>query len=82
MDEGATQVACEMRKRTISAANLHGTWGSFSTPTLMNAIAEVGVERIMFSAQYPFEDIQRRGPSGLPQCSRGEAEPPQDRARQ
>jgi gamma-resorcylate decarboxylase len=39
-------------------ANFHlTTSGNFSTPTLMNAIAEVGVERIMFSADYPFEDI-------------------------
>jgi len=33
------------------------TSGNFSTPTLMNAIAEMGTERILFSADYPFEDI-------------------------
>jgi gamma-resorcylate decarboxylase len=39
-------------------ANFHlTTSGNFSTPALMNAIAEVGVEKIMFSADYPFEDI-------------------------
>ena len=39
-------------------SNFHlTTSGNFSTPTLLNAIAEVGVERIMFSADYPFEDI-------------------------
>lgn len=33
------------------------TSGNFSTPTLQNAIAELGVSRVMFSADYPFEDI-------------------------
>ncbi len=33
------------------------TSGNFSTPTMRNAIEELGVERIMFSADYPFEDI-------------------------
>ncbi len=33
------------------------TSGNFSTPTLRNAIEELGVERVMFSADYPFEDI-------------------------
>jgi 2,3-dihydroxybenzoate decarboxylase len=33
------------------------TSGNFSTPALMNAIAEVGVDRVLFSADYPFEDI-------------------------
>ena len=32
------------------------TSGNFRTPTLLNAIAEVGVDRIMFSVDYPFED--------------------------
>ena len=32
------------------------TSGNFRTSTLMNAIAEVGVERILFSVDYPFED--------------------------
>ena len=32
------------------------TSGNFRTPTLRNAIAEVGVDRIMFSVDYPFED--------------------------
>jgi len=33
------------------------TSGNFRTPTLLDAIAEVGVERILFSADYPFESI-------------------------
>jgi gamma-resorcylate decarboxylase len=32
------------------------TSGNFRTPTLLDAIAEVGAERIMFSVDYPFED--------------------------
>ena len=32
------------------------TSGNFRTSTLMNAIAEVGVERVLFSVDYPFED--------------------------
>ena len=32
------------------------TSGNFRTPTLLNAIAEVGADRIMFSVDYPFED--------------------------
>ena len=33
------------------------TSGHFSTPALINAIAEIGAERIMFSVDYPFEDF-------------------------
>jgi gamma-resorcylate decarboxylase len=33
------------------------TSGNFSTPTLHCAIEELGAERIMFSVDYPFEDI-------------------------
>jgi gamma-resorcylate decarboxylase len=32
------------------------TSGNFRTSTLLNAIAEVGIDRIMFSVDYPFED--------------------------
>jgi len=32
------------------------TSGQFRTPSLLNAIAEMGVERILFSVDYPFED--------------------------
>jgi 2,3-dihydroxybenzoate decarboxylase len=32
------------------------TSGNFRTPTLVDAIAEVGADRIMFSVDYPFED--------------------------
>ncbi len=33
------------------------TAGNFYTPTLQAAIGEVGVERVLFSADYPFEDV-------------------------
>jgi 2,3-dihydroxybenzoate decarboxylase len=33
------------------------TSGHFSTPALINAIAEMGAERIMFSVDYPFENF-------------------------
>lgn len=32
------------------------TSGNFRTPTLLDAIAEIGEDRIMFSVDYPFED--------------------------
>lgn len=39
-------------------ANFHlTTSGHFSTPALVDAIAEVGSERVMFSVDYPFEDF-------------------------
>jgi len=34
------------------------TSGHFSTPDLMNAITAVGADRIMFSIDHPFEDIE------------------------
>jgi 2,3-dihydroxybenzoate decarboxylase len=33
------------------------TSGHFSTPALMNAVAELGTDRVTFSVDYPFEDI-------------------------
>jgi predicted TIM-barrel fold metal-dependent hydrolase len=33
------------------------TSGHFSTPALLDAIAEIGADRVMFSVDYPFEDI-------------------------
>jgi gamma-resorcylate decarboxylase len=39
-------------------ANFHiTTSGHYSTPALMDAIAELGADRVMFSVDYPFEDI-------------------------
>jgi 2,3-dihydroxybenzoate decarboxylase len=33
------------------------TSGNFSTPALVNAIAEMGAERVMFSVDWPFEAV-------------------------
>jgi gamma-resorcylate decarboxylase len=33
------------------------TSGNFRTPTFLDAIAEVGVDRILFSVDYPFEEL-------------------------
>ena len=35
------------------------TSGNFHTPALINAIAEIGYERIMFSTDWPFENIDQ-----------------------
>jgi 2,3-dihydroxybenzoate decarboxylase len=38
--------------------NFHVTTsGHLSTPALLHALAEMGPDRIMFSADYPFEDL-------------------------
>src|ERR1051325_6020722 len=33
------------------------TSGNFHTPSMMNAVEELGVERVMFSVDWPFEDV-------------------------
>jgi 2,3-dihydroxybenzoate decarboxylase len=33
------------------------TSGNFQTPSMLNAMAELGVERVMFSVDWPFEDV-------------------------
>jgi predicted TIM-barrel fold metal-dependent hydrolase len=39
-------------------ANFHlTTSGHFSTPALTNAVTEIGADRVMFSVDYPFEDM-------------------------
>ena len=48
------------RKRVADyfRANFHiTTSGHFSTPALIDAVAEIGVDRVMFSVDYPFEDF-------------------------
>jgi gamma-resorcylate decarboxylase len=48
------------RKRVVDyfRSNFHlTTSGHFSTPALVNAITEIGPERVMFSVDYPFEDF-------------------------
>jgi 2,3-dihydroxybenzoate decarboxylase len=39
-------------------ANFHVTTsGHFSTPAMIDAMAELGADRVMFSVDYPFEDM-------------------------
>jgi 2,3-dihydroxybenzoate decarboxylase len=48
------------RKRVADyfQSNFHiTTSGHFSTPALIDAIAEIGADRVMFSVDYPFEDF-------------------------
>jgi 2,3-dihydroxybenzoate decarboxylase len=33
------------------------TSGNFHTPTLVNAITELGADRVLFSVDYPFEEV-------------------------
>jgi 2,3-dihydroxybenzoate decarboxylase len=49
------------------------TSGNFRTPTLLDAITEVGAERILFSVDYPFEDIAE-GASWLDSAEVAEAD--------
>jgi gamma-resorcylate decarboxylase len=52
------QYAARGRVADYVRANFHFTTsGHFSTPALIDAIAEMGADRIMFSVDYPFEDI-------------------------
>lgn len=40
-------------------SNFHFTTsGNFRTPALLNTILEVGTDRLLFSADYPFEDMR------------------------
>jgi len=50
--------AASKRVADYFRANFHlTTSGHYSTPALLNATAEIGPERVMFSVDYPFEDI-------------------------
>ena len=50
--------AAKKRVADYFRSNFHVTTsGHYSTPAFMNAITEIGVERVMFSVDYPFEDI-------------------------
>jgi len=49
------------------------TSGNFHTPSLMNAVAEIGAARVMFSVDWPFEDIGE-GARWFDQAEIGEAE--------
>jgi gamma-resorcylate decarboxylase len=50
--------AAKKRVADYFRANFHVTTsGHFSTPAMLDAVAELGVERVMFSVDYPFEDF-------------------------
>ena len=63
-------------------ANFHlATSGHFSTPALINSIAEIGVDRVMFLGLLPVRELQRR--RGLVrQCGDRRGGPSQDRTHQ
>jgi 2,3-dihydroxybenzoate decarboxylase len=50
--------AAQKRVADYFRANFHlTTSGHFSTPALIDTIAEIGADRVMFSVDYPFEDF-------------------------
>jgi gamma-resorcylate decarboxylase len=50
--------AARRRVADYVRANFHiTTSGHYSTPALIDAIAEMGADRVMFSVDYPFEDF-------------------------
>ena len=56
--ENRHSYAAKKRMRDYFSANFYVTTsGNFHTPALINAIAEIGVERVMFSTDWPFENI-------------------------
>jgi 2,3-dihydroxybenzoate decarboxylase len=56
--ENRHHYAAKRRMREYFSANFHVTTsGNFHTPALLAAIAEIGVERVMFSTDWPFENI-------------------------
>jgi 2,3-dihydroxybenzoate decarboxylase len=50
--------AAKKSMRELFSANFYFTTsGNFHTPALLNAISEIGVERVLFSTDWPFENI-------------------------
>jgi len=49
------------------------TSGNFSTPALINAIAEMGVDRVMFSVDWPFEAVDE-GAAWFDEAAIGDAD--------
>jgi gamma-resorcylate decarboxylase len=50
--------AAKKRVADYVHANFHVTTsGHFSTPALIDTLAEIGTDRVMFSVDYPFEDF-------------------------
>ena len=57
------------------------TSGNFSTPALVNAMTEMGAERVMFSVDWPFEDVGE-GCAVVRQSRDQRGRPREDRPRQ
>ena len=58
MNPPAPRYAAKKKVAEYFRANFHlTTSGHFNTPELINSIAEIGVDRVMFSVDYPFEDF-------------------------
>lgn len=56
--KGGDKTPCKKKLTDYFRSNFHlTTSGNFHDTTLVQAIAEIGVDRIMFSADYPFEDF-------------------------
>ena len=56
--KSAHRCPAKKKMREYFCSNFHlTTSGNFCTPTLIDAILEVGVDRILFSTDWPFEDI-------------------------
>jgi 2,3-dihydroxybenzoate decarboxylase len=56
--KAAHKYAARQRVADYVRNNFHlTTSGHYSTPALIDAIAEMGVDRVMFSVDYPFEDM-------------------------
>jgi len=56
--ENRHSYAAKKGMRYYFSANFYVTTsGNFHTPALLNAISEIGVERVMFSTDWPFENI-------------------------
>jgi len=63
VDHRIGKTPCGIKAKKTMAEYLHtnvyiSTSGNFHTPTLIDAIAEVGAGRILFSVDYPFEEIK------------------------
>jgi predicted TIM-barrel fold metal-dependent hydrolase len=60
--DSVTARAPNKRERTFGAylrENLHYTFGGFNyMPTFLNLLLEVGVDRIMFSVDYPYGSME------------------------
>ena len=58
MDEAAAALPCEEEARRVLSGEFHiTTSGNFRTQTLIDAMLEIGAERILFSTDWPFENI-------------------------